>query len=219
FHGSDLNEKSKRGYSLIAAKYASYSIVVSKKMSRFLAFKHSVIPCGIDVDIELIHRDTIRTRLGWGDQDFVILFSSNFSRKEKDPGFAFKVVEEFSLKSDCNVKFIELKGYTRTQLTQIMQGADALILCSVMEGSPQVIKEAIINTLPVVANDVGDVAEICEGVDNCYVVEKTIDAYVDRLGEISAKQLRIKNRQPVINNYDNKIISNYLYKIYQLVLK
>lgn len=215
FHGSDLNEKTKRKYSLIASRWSSHNILVSERMSRFLKSDYSIIPCGIDTDVKLIHRDHTRREKGWNNNDFIILFSSSFQRKEKDPKFAFKVVETFSKYSHRNVIFVELKGYNREQLTQLMQAADVLILCSTMEGSPQVVKEAILNSLPVVSNDVGDVAEICAGVDNCFIVTKDVSAFVDRLDYLSKSNKRIENRNPVIEKYDNKIISDQLAQIYR----
>jgi len=215
FHGSDLNEKFKRPYSVIASRFSSHNILVSKKMGHFLDGDYSIVPCGIDIDIELIYRDCTRKEAGWHPNDFIILFSSSFRRKVKDPEFAFKVVQDFSKSSMRNVRFIELEGYNREQLTRLMQAADALILCSTMEGSPQVIKEAILNSLPIVSNDVGDVAEICHGVDNCFIVSKEVSTFVERLEHIANNNMRIQDRSSVIKNYDNKIIAYKLFEIYR----
>lgn len=219
FHGSDLNDKSKRKYSLFASRFASHNILVSEKMIKFLKSGYSVVPCGIDTDILLEYRDITRMQKSWNDNDFIILFSSNFERKEKDPQFAFEVVEAFSKTTDKNVVFIELKGYNREELTQIMQAADVLILCSTTEGSPQVIKESIINSLPVVSNDVGDVADICSGVDNCFIVKKDVTEFVNRLAFIANHNVRVRRRYPVIKKYNNTIISQKLFHIYNEALK
>jgi hypothetical protein len=219
FHGSDLNDKYKRNFSLIASRFSSHNILVSEKMTRFLKKNYSIVPCGIDIDIQLKYRKITRIDKKWNPHDFVILFSSNFERKEKDPEFAFKVVDAFSKSNKRKVKFIELKGYNREQITQLMQAADVLIMCSNMEGSPQVIKEAILNSLPIISNDIGDVAKICAGVDNCYIVRKDIQEFVDHLNLISKQNSRITYRDPVIEKFDNNIISKKLYYIYCGVIK
>ena len=85
-----------------------------------------------------------------------ILFSSSFDRKVKDPGFAFHVMEELKSSLNKNVLLVELKGFSREQVSDLMQASDVLLMCSISEGSPQVIKEAILNGLPVVSNDVGE---------------------------------------------------------------
>jgi glycosyltransferase involved in cell wall biosynthesis len=218
FHGSDINKKSERSFSLLAAHFSAHNILVSPKMSPFFKHNYSVIPCGIDTNIQLAFRKLAREENNWDDNDFVILFSSSFDREEKDPEFAFQVVDSFTKSSTKSVKFLELKGYNRTQLTRLMQAADVLILCSKREGSPQVIKESILNALPVIANDVGDVQSICAGVDNCFIIDKTVEEFVKHLKLIEQNKTRIQNRAPVIEKFDNDKISDKIFKIYHKVL-
>ncbi|WP_215223624.1 glycosyltransferase [Echinicola shivajiensis] len=219
FHGSDINKGSERIFSLFAANYSAHNILVSHKMSKFFHKNYSIIPCGIDTQIELNFRKMTRQEKGWGDDDFIILFSSSFDRKEKDPEFAFKVINHFTEKCPHKVIFIELKGYHREQITQLMQAADVMLLCSHMEGSPQVIKESILNSLPVITNDVGDIRFICEKVDNCFIVPKTVDDYVYYLKYLSERKLRIRNRNPILEKFDNQQIAQKINKIYYEVNK
>jgi glycosyltransferase involved in cell wall biosynthesis len=219
YHGSDLFHKHHRQLSLLASKFASHNILVSNKMLHYFKRDYSVIPCGIDTGIELKYRKEYRAWSGWLENDFVILFSSNFKRKVKDPDFAFKIIETFRNETTKNVKFIELAGFSREQLTHVMQAADAIIMCSVSEGSPQVIKEAILNTLPVISNDVGEVKSICSGIDNCFIIDKKIPDYVARLHYLAKSNSRIQNRTPVIEQFCNKLISGKLYTIYNKVLQ
>lgn len=219
FHGCDINKSSERTFSLLGARFSSYNIIVSEKMRKYFKENYSIIPCGIDTDIKLNLREGTRIERGWSKNDFIILFSSGFDRKEKDPEFAFKVIEAFSRTTTRSVKFIELKGLSRTQITELMQAADALIMCSEREGSPQVVKEAIINSLPVVSNDVGDVKSICSGIDNCYIVQKSVGEYVQCLQLISRLNSRIQNRRPVIERFDNNLIAKKIFKVYNEVLE
>jgi hypothetical protein len=218
FHGSDINKRSERIFSLWAAHFASHNILVSPKMSPFFKHNYSVIPCGIDTDIKLAFRKLAREENNWNENDFVIVFSSSFDREEKDPEFAFQVIDSFKKSSSKAVKFIELKGFNRNQVTRLMQAADVLILCSKREGSPQVIKESILNALPVISNDVGDVKSICSGVDNCFIVDKNIDEFVKHLKLIEKNKSRIQNREPVIEKFDNNKIANKIFNIYHEVL-
>lgn len=219
YHGSDINKKSERRISLMGSYFSSHNIIVSEKMLQFFQKNYSIIPCGIDTNIQLNYRNSTRIENGWNDEDFIVLFASSFDRPEKDPGFAQKVIEVVSKSTTLPVKLIELKGFTRDQLTKLMQAADAILMCSISEGSPQVIKEAILNALPVVSNDVGDVKSICSGVDNCFIIPKSVDEYVKCLLHLSRKKLRIQNREPVLKKFDNNIISQKLYNIYSDVLR
>jgi glycosyltransferase involved in cell wall biosynthesis len=218
FHGSDIYKSKDRKFSLFAAHFSSRNILVSEKMLKYFKKDCSIIPCGIETNIKLDSRENTRREKGWRKNDFVILFSASFDRKVKDPEFAFKVIEAFSNATTRQVRFIELKGFTRTQLTNVMQAADALLMCSVTEGSPQVIKEAILNSLPVVSNDVGEVRSICSGVDNCYIIEKNVDEYVRCLQFLSQINARVQNRNPIIEKFDNNMISKKLFGVYSDVL-
>jgi hypothetical protein len=214
FHGSDINKKSERRFSLFAARFSAHNILVSEKMAKYFKGNYSVIPCGINTDVELIHREVTRESNKWGTNDFVILFSSSFDREEKDANFAFQVVDAFSKTTTKSVRLIELKGYTRNEVTHLMQAADALIMCSKREGSPQVIKEAILNSLPVVSNDVGEVKSICSGIDHCFIVPKEVDEFVKSLQFLSMQNVRIQNRNPVFEKFDNTLISSKIFTLY-----
>ncbi|OKL39556.1 glycosyltransferase [Pontibacter flavimaris] len=218
YHGSDINKPSERRFSLLASRLADHNILVSSKMLSYITARSTVLPCGTNTEIDLVYRDPARAHYGWGANDFVILFASRFDLPVKDPEFALEVVKAFSEETTRSVKFLELKGYSREQVTKLMQAADALLMCSKTEGSPQVIKEAIVNALPVIANDVGDVKLICGQVDHCFIVPKSMEAYVERLHMLSKTFPRIQNREPVLTQYSNKYISEKLLSIYERVL-
>ena len=59
--------------------------------------------------------------------------------------------------------------------------ADIVLLTSLWEGSPNAIKEAMACCRPIVCTNVGDVAWLLDGVDNCYVVEHKSKDLCERL--------------------------------------
>jgi glycosyltransferase involved in cell wall biosynthesis len=207
-----------RRISLLGAYFSSYNILVSPKMAKYFKKKYAILPCGINTNVTLDLRNDARREKGWDEDDFVILFSSSFDRPVKDPEFAMNVIERFKGTVNRRVQFIEMKGYDRAQLTKLMQAADVLLMCSKSEGSPQVVKEAILNSLPVISNDVGDVKSICDGVDNCFIIPKTVGEYLKCLKFIAQRNIRIDNRNAIIEKFDNNIICSKLYGIYTEVL-
>jgi glycosyltransferase involved in cell wall biosynthesis len=72
---------------------------------------------------------------------------------------------------DDPVTFHSVSGVPHAEMPTYMNAADALLLTSNREGSPNTVKEAMACNLPVVATDVGDVAERLDGVSPAAVGE------------------------------------------------
>lgn len=53
---------------------------------------------------------------------------------------------------------------SRIEVATLYQNADLMIMTSISEGSPQVVKEAMACNLPVISTNVGDVAHLLENV-------------------------------------------------------
>jgi glycosyltransferase involved in cell wall biosynthesis len=70
------------------------------------------------------------------------------------------------------VELLVVHGQPRDLMPAYYAVADAMLLTSDSEGSPNVVKEALACEVPVVAVDVGDVRERIEGAPSCAVVER-----------------------------------------------
>lgn len=69
------------------------------------------------------------------------------------------------------VELIAVYNKTPEEVCTYMNAADCLLLTSVSEGSPNVIKEAMACNCPIVTTNVGDVTERLENLEGCYVVD------------------------------------------------
>lgn len=214
FHGSDLNKRGIRQVSRIAARMADVPIVVSARMSRYLSIPHEVLPCGIEMHVESAMPTGVRKRLGIPERQFMVLFSSGFDRPIKDPEFAFEVVEQYRAQTGEELCLLELRGYSRMEVYALMRTADALLMCSVSEGSPQVIKEALLNGLPIVSNDVGDVAEICEGFEETHIIPKDVARFTEALRLVRSRSRRVPYN-PALDRYDNGSVTRKLVDLYR----
>src|SRR5207248_2675126 len=76
-----------------------------------------------------------------------------------------------------------------------MNAADVLLLTSISEGSPTVVKEAMACNLPVVTVPVGDVRERLAGVAHCHVVEPGPEPLADALENVLSSGARSNGRQ------------------------
>jgi len=70
-------------------------------------------------------------------------------------------------------------GRPPSEMPLHMNASDALILTSLHEGSPMVVKEALACNLPVIAVPAGDVEERLRGVEGCVVVPPDVEALAD----------------------------------------
>jgi glycosyltransferase involved in cell wall biosynthesis len=139
--------------------------------------RNSVVPNGIDRELFApAGRDEARASLGWDLSDApVALFLADPGRYTKRFALAQEAVE----RAREQVPELRLKvcdDVAPAAVPQVMNASDVLLLTSVAEGSPNVVKEALACNLPVVSVDVGDVQEHLTGVRNCHVCGADADA-------------------------------------------
>jgi glycosyltransferase involved in cell wall biosynthesis len=75
-------------------------------------------------------------------------------------------------------------------MPQIMAAADCLLLTSSIEGSPNVVKEAVTCGLPVIATDVGDVHDVLRGVTPSWICQADPEALAAALVECFSNPVR-----------------------------
>jgi len=217
FHGSDFNLKKNRMFSLVARRFADASIFVSKKMLCGLknSGRDSVIPCGVDFEMFTpLDKLECRAKLGLDPAKKFVLFPSSFSNGIKNYPFARAVVDSL----DCEVELLELKSRTREEVNLFLNAVDLIILTSFSEGSPQVVKEAMVCNCPIVSFDVGDVKEIIDGIKGCAIASNDIIEFADAVKDVLMTGARTDSRTK-ISNFDNKSIANRVFNIYKEVVK
>lgn len=190
FHGSDLLVKPTKYVSRLLAPMASKVIVVSERLREALGYGE-VIPCGINVkdfNLPASHIEKSRSPMPG---KLKILFPADPDRKIKDYGLFQAVCLELERRGN-KVEQVQLVNIEREKVREVYWNCDAMLLTSLSEGSPTVIKEAIASKLPFVSVDVGDVKEWTTSVDFGVVVpDRNPKAIADSLMELLA---RIKNR-------------------------
>ena len=143
-------------------------IVKSNDMAADLPMKVHVIPNGVDTELFVpMEKQLCQQKLGWKEGVKHALFPANPNRAEKDFPLAQKAV---SLLGD-EVQLHVFEDVDHDDTVYYYNAADAVLLTSKWEGSPNVIKEASACNRPLVSTDVGDVKERIEGVHGCFVAE------------------------------------------------
>lgn len=147
---------------LSAANRAAAVIVKSpnllKALPKRLRSKTVVLPNGVDTNtFRLMDKAESRRKLGWPADSFIILFnaSKTDNRRVKDPALADAAVE-VARRVHANVVLQTMCDVRHEQVPLLMNAADCLLLTSLSEGSPNVVKEAMACNLPVVTVPCGD---------------------------------------------------------------
>ena len=167
YHGSDINDPNVRRLSKLAIQFSAYNVFVSQKSIDLARPKKNfaLIPCGINLaDFPIVEKAEARRRMGLSLDVRYVLFSGAFDNPIKNASLAQEAVRQLP-----GVQLLELKGYSRSQVALLMQAVDAILMTSITEGSPQVVKEAMACGCPIVSVDVGDVKERVKGVEGCFV--------------------------------------------------
>jgi glycosyltransferase involved in cell wall biosynthesis len=163
----------RRGLQRLHASLLTASITKSEEMERCLPrhirHRNLVLPNGVDTaSFRPRPRDAARAELGWPADERVALFAGKPAVERKRHWLA----EEACERAAADVPDVRLRvaaGVDPARVETMMNAADLLLLTSAVEGSPNVVKEALMCNLPVVATAVGDVPELLEGVEPSYV--------------------------------------------------
>ena len=241
YHGSDINKPNILRFSKIAMRLSAWNIFVSKRnieiasLPDCLKKRSTLLPCGVNMtDDQLTSRAEARKALGIIDAAKIVLFAGAFNNMVKDPVLAqeaidqcakftngLRVLNDFKDLNDSALTLVELRGYTREQVNQLMCAANCLLMTSKTEGSPQVIKEAMACGCPIVSVDVGDVAERVSGVEGCYVVSSREPKDIANALQLAmAFEGKTYGRQRIIEmGLDNEQVAKRLVEIYERLLE
>ena len=247
YHGSDINVPKILRISKMAMRLSAWNIFVSQRnvdiafrlspsgvpgkvrdfvgcsFASRLKRRSTLIPCGINLtDDQLLSRSEARKILGLHEDEIIILFAGAFDNAVKDAPLARQTVELASSLSPLASRLVlqELRGFSRAEVNCWMCAANALLMTSKTEGSPQVIKEAMACGCPIVSVDVGDVAERTSGVEGCYVVPSREPAAIaEALQQAIAFEGRTNGREKIIEmGLSNEQVAKRLVEIYKQIL-
>lgn len=217
YHGSDINVAAVRRFSKMAMRLSAWNVFVSQRNVELTGIqkKYSLLPCGIDVDnFSLQDKSEARDALQWDADGKYVLFAGAFDNAVKNAPLAQAAVQLLP-----NVRLIELKGYSRQDVATLFYAADALLLTSLTEGSPQVVKEAMVCNCPVVTVDVGDVEERLEKVQPSAIVERNPQSIANALHVILEHGRRSNGREEFMHQgLDNRQVAEKLIQIYNSIL-
>jgi len=160
-----LRERGARFAGLWAARKAAAIIVKSDNLFQALPTslrdRVTILPNGVDISwFKPMDRESCRSKLGWSMQSKIVLFntSRNEDQFRKNPLLVRATVDCLT-QSVPDVSLRVMSDASSEEVRLMLNAADCLLLTSLHEGSPNIVKEAMACNLPVVSVPCGDVAE------------------------------------------------------------
>lgn len=211
--------KIQRCVSKTMAHFADEVIVVSESLGKHL-FRDDfhVIPSGLDLEMfrpmpQIEARRHLNLPLG---KPLILFAASTIENPRKRYDLAQKAVA--LIKDEYCTELIVANKVPHEKIPYFMNACDALLLTSVHEGSPNVVKEALACNLPVVSVDVGDVAARIGKIDGCVVCDSaTPETIAAGLKRVLAARRRIDG-QSAVRDLSEEAIASQVIEVYRKAL-
>jgi glycosyltransferase involved in cell wall biosynthesis len=230
FCGSDLNPNPAVSFlrrclgmvmSNVAALRARRVICVSEQLRRALWWRKSValvVPDGIDLELfSPGSQKEARTQLGWHHTHPVVLFNAGADGGVKKGLDLVKAAMKVARLQVPDAKLFTVSTVKPDLMPLYYRAADALVLASRYEGSPNVVKEALACNLPVVSTPVGDVPERLVGVDPSAIVPFDHSEIGKAIAKILTLRSRSNGRGHVLD-ISNQRVAERIVSIYRSIL-
>ena len=177
-----------------------------------------IIPNG--VDLKLFHptdQGQARKLLGLDPGKKYVLFPYNPGEARK----RFDVIQAAVSLARAQVPSLEIlvaRGLPQEQVPLYMNAADVLVMASMLEGSPNAVKEAMATNLPVISVDVGDAVELIGPTPGCYLVRREAGVIAEKLVEVCRCGGRTNGRD-WIQKLSMESVAEQIVQVYAQVLR
>jgi glycosyltransferase involved in cell wall biosynthesis len=188
-------------------------------LPRRLRARNTVLPNGVDMTVFAPRsREEARAELGWPVDEPVVLFAANPDVERKRYPLA---------EAACSAARLQIPGLRLHvghkvppgEMPRLMNAADCLLLTSSVEGSPNVVKEALMCNLPVVATPAGDVRELLDGVLPSAVCRPEPQELARALTAILETRERSNGREQKADTLSSDAVAARLAAIYDSLIR
>ncbi len=180
-----------------------------------------IIPNGVDLDsFYPASKQEAKQKLGLETNIRYLFFAANPKRYEKNFVLAQTAFESLNLK---NSELLSMTDIPHNEVFLWMNAADVILLTSLWEGSPNVIKEAMACNCPVVATDVGDIKLMFGNEPGHFLTDfnpENVAKKIQKALEFSEKHSKTNGRKRIVElGLDSETIAGRIVNIYKEVIK
>jgi len=214
-HGSDALLGGLHGVvNTLVCRWADAVITVARHMADRISTR--VIPCGVDLQVfRPMDRREARDRLNLPDDRRFILFPFDPRRAVKRYDRA-KAVEVELQRRGYAAELLVATGIPNDQMPWCYSAADVMLLCSDREGSPTSVKEALACNLPVVSTDVGDVADILDGIRGVAIADGDAGSLADAIESVLCEKHRSNfDGRTAMERYGQSHLTRQIVEVYE----
>lgn len=220
-HGGDIQREQGKNVQVFFTKKilkkASAAITLNTRMD-IIAKQYikntQIIPCSVNTDLFKPLEQSVVCN---SSNQVKIIFPSDRTRYVKNYPLFEETIHLLRTKYGINCITFEVKNLTREQVVSLYQSSDLMIMTSISEGSPQVVKEAMACNLSVISTNVGDVSVLLNGVKDSGVSN---DMSAESLADLAALAIHhkidgISGREKIFQmQLDDKSVAKRIYKMY-----
>lgn len=213
YHGSDLFRGGVVGLisNLFCYLLKAIPIIVSDRMKPLLwpanSIRAKTIPCAVNLPSNEMKESF---------KFLTALFPGDPARDVKNFDGYLRLVRQLNGRG-VYLKTIILASVKKEMVKHILNEVDMVILVSKWEGSPQIVKEALNQLVPVFSLDVGDLDSVIGNIKGCYI-EKNISELAIKV-EMFGGTARLNQAecQSVLKSFSPEIISKKLARLYSSI--
>ncbi|WP_071887829.1 glycosyltransferase [Rufibacter sp. DG15C] len=188
----------------------------------YLKDKSYIVPNGINKEKFKPSAEDYRAELGLPQDKKLVLFLGNKTNVRKNYPLAKQAVDSLDRP---DVELINPFPVTHDQIPKYLNAVDVLVVPSLMEGSPNVIKEAMACNCPIVSTDMGDAKWVLGDTSGCYTSSFDPQDFAEKLkkslnfaenhGRTNGSQ-RIKDLGLDADTVANRIVDIYKVAVNQI---
>lgn len=173
-----------------------------------------VIPNGVDFELfRPIPRAEARAALGWEQDRYYILFGNDPQIPRKNFALAQASIERLRDRG-ISAELVVANGLPQTTVVQYINASNALILPSIAEGSPNIVKETMACNVPVVSTNVGDVLQVIGHTKGCKVCSSDPEALAAALEEALLHTEPTTGRADIAH-LDRSVVAGQVIAVYE----
>ncbi len=201
------------------ARLADAVIVKSPQMANKLRVSSAhIIPNGVDLNLfHPVDQVLARRTLGLDPDKKFVLFPYNPGEARKRYDLIQAAVSQ-AREMNPGLEILVVRSLQQEQVATYMNAADVLVMASMLEGSPNAVKEAMATNLPVITVDVGDAADLIGPTEGCYLVPRETTTIADKIIEVCRRGGRTNGRE-WIRKLSMEMVAHQIVDVYAAVLR